>query len=125
MPLGKQIGSFESKSTSIRIVSVGEEDVAEVTYEGTSSGDLAGPFVGTATYSGADEEGELKFVGIGWPEPSGERVKFEGSGLYKRIGPNRWQTRAAIRSSRGEQFVSEGQVDHASRTWIGDLFILE
>lgn len=125
MPLGKQIGTFESKSTSIKVLSVGDEDVSEVTYEGTSAGDLAGPYVGTATYSGSDEEGEVKFVGIGWPEPSGERVTFEGSGLYKRNGSGRWQTRAAIRSSRGEQFVSEGQIDLASGTWIGDLFILE
>ena len=125
MPLGKQIGTYESKSTSIKIVSLGDQDVAEVTYEGTTSGDLAGPWVGTATYTGNEDEGELRFVGIGWPEPSGERVKFEGSGLYKKVGATRWQTRAAIRSSRGEQFVSEGQVDHESRTWIGDLYVLE
>lgn len=125
MPLGKQIGTYESKSTSVKIVSVGEQDVAEVTYEGTTTGELAGPWVGTTTYTGTDEEGELKFVGIGWPEPSGERVTFEGSGLYKKNGATRWQTRAALRSSRGEQFVSEGQIDHASRTWIGDIFVLE
>ncbi len=125
MPLGKQIGAYEAKSTSIKVLAAGEQDVVEVTYEGTTSGDLAGPWVGTTTYSGTDEEGELHFVGIGWPEPSGERASFEGSGLYKRVGPNRWQTRAAIRSSRGEQLVSEGQVDHSTRSWVGDLFTLD
>jgi len=125
MPLGKQIGSYESKSTSIKVVSVSDEDVVEVTYEGTTTGDLAGPWVGTATYCGSDEEGEVHFAGIGWPEPSGERVKFEGSGLYKRSGANRWQTRVALRASTGEQLVSEGQVDHTSRSWVGDLFTLE
>ena len=125
MPLGKQLGSFESKTTSIKVVSVGDQDVVEATVEGTTTGDLAGPYVGTATYIGSDEEGELHFVGIGWPEPSGDRVTFEGSGLYKRSGQNQWQTRAAIRSSRGEHFVSEGRVDHASRSWNGDLFGLE
>ncbi len=125
MPLGKQIGTFESKSTSVKVVSLGDQDVVEATYEGTTSGDLAGPWVGTATYTGSDEEGELQFAGIGWPEPSGDRVKFQGTGLYKRIAPNRWQTRVALRTSRGEQLVSEGQVDHATRSWVGDLFTLE
>lgn len=125
MPLGKQLGSYESKSTSIKVVSVGDQDVAEASYEGTTTGDLAGPFIGTATYIGSDEEGEIHFVGIGWPEPSGERATFEGSGLYKRCGANQWQTRMALRSSTGEQIVSEGRVDHATRSWTGDLFGLE
>lgn len=125
MPLGKQIGAYEGKSTSINVVSLGDQDVVEATYEGTTTGDLAGPWIGTATYSGTDEEGEVHFAGIGWPEPSGERVKFEGSGLYKRIATNRWQTRVALRSSQGDQMVSEGQVELATRSWVGDLYTLE
>ncbi len=124
MPLGKQIGAYEAKSTSINVVSLGDQDVVEATYEGTTSGDLVGPWIGTATYTGTDDEGEIHFAGIGWPDP-GDRVKFEGSGLYKRVGANVWQTRVALRSSRGEQMVSEGTVDHNTRSWVGDLFTLE
>ena len=79
MPLGKQIGAYEGKSTAINVISLGDQDVVEANYEGTTSGDLPGPWVGTATYTGTDEEGDIHFAGIGWPEPSGERVKFEGT----------------------------------------------
>ena len=64
MPVGKQLGKFDGKFNSIRIVEVNDDNtrILEGSYSAAVTGDLAGTAKGTMTFDGAAERGVADFV---------------------------------------------------------------
>lgn len=124
MPLGKEIGTFSAKITSIRTLEVdGDKRTLEAIVDGEVSGQMTGVFMDTATFAGTNDRGSINNKGVGYLGT--ESVNSEGSGTYWLTKPGEWETRGAITLSSGQTMVGEGQIKLASRTWEGKIFELE
>jgi hypothetical protein len=109
MPLGKEIGSFSGKITSVRVLEInGEERVIEGTYEAELSGQMAGTGTGTLTFRGLNDRGTVTDLGVGYLA-SGDVPSARGQGVYFLSGKGQWEVRSAY--LLGDQpIVSEGQI---------------
>lgn len=116
MPVGKELGSYTGKFTSIRVREInGEERVIEGTYEGQVSGQLSGTFTGTMTFSGLNDRGTISDLGVGYLD-SGDVLSARGQGVYWAGGKGQWETRSAVLV--GDQtIVAEGQITMAKGTF--------
>ena len=124
MPLGKEIGTFSAKVTTMRVVAIdGDSSTVELSSEGEVSGQLNGAIIGTTTFTGTNEKGTLEGHGLGLLA-SGS-VGSTSSGVYWLSGEYQWQTRGAINLATGETIIGEGTLDFASRSWSGKIFELE
>ena len=109
MPAGKELGTYEGKFASIRVLEVGEDTrVLEGTYSATVSGQLKGIAKGTMTFDGRTERGTIAANVVGF-FASGDVVNGKGQGVYWQGSQGSWEIRAAF--MLGDQMaVSEGQV---------------
>jgi hypothetical protein len=116
MALGKEIGSFSFKLTSVSYA--GPEGSAQLNVDGKA--DRYGTVLGTLVLSGAPgaKNGSASWRGEGFLE-NGEVVAGTGEGSWQEIGKHKWRTRMIIRVSDGEIFASDGQLDLASRSYTG------
>ncbi len=125
MPVGNEIGSYEAKFTSVRIVEIhGEERVIEGSFMGGVSGQLSGTVSGTATFTGSNERGTLTTLSVGYLD-SGDVLSGKGQGVYWSDSSGKWETRAAF--MLGEQMiVGEGQINLSDGefTWTGKILEL-
>lgn len=124
MPQGKEIGSYSSKSTSMRVIEInGDRRTIEVALEGEVSGQLAGTIVGTTVYTGTNDRGTYTDRGVGFLASGA--VHGEGTGVYWLTKPGEWETRGVFNLTSGQTLIGEGQVNLANRTWSGRIFELE
>jgi len=109
MPVGNEIGGYEGKFSSIRVLEInGEERVIEGAYTLKVSGQLSGTVSATMTFTGRHERGTLTNLGVAYLD-SGGVLSSKGQGVYWASGDGQWQTRAAI--MLGDQMiVGEGQI---------------
>ncbi len=118
MALGKEIGDFSFKITS---VSYPDDQTATVDCDGTASG--FGTVLGTLSFTlsqpGATR-GALNWRGQSFLD-SGEALQVVGDGAYEEVGQHKWRTRLVISVSDGQIFASDGQLDLASRSLAGKL----
>lgn len=126
MPAGKQLGKFDGKFTSIRVLKVRDDNsrVLEASYSAGVTGELAGTAKGTMTFDGRAENGVLTDRGFGI-FASGEAVNAKGQGVYWGGADGTWEIRGAFKL--GEQMVvSEGQVimDGQDVLLKGNIFAL-
>ena len=125
MPVGKELGSFESKFTSVKTVEIsGDQIVTEGDYMGKVSGELSGTVTGTATFSGTNERGTMTTLSVGYLD-SGGVLPGKGQGVYWSDGSGKWQTRGAFMLPEG-MLVGEGQItlSNGEFTWSGKVFEL-
>ncbi len=124
MPLGKEIGAFSSTATALRMTAVdGPNRTIEGSFEGTTTGEVAGTLLRTITFSGDDEGGS--YTGCGAAFTAGDTVHGEEQGVYMRTGAGVWATRGVVRLSTGQTIVLEGEVTLATRVWDGKSFELK
>lgn len=125
MPVGKEIGKFEAKFTSVRTVDIqGDQIVTEGDYMGKVSGELAGTVTGTATFSGTSERGTMSTLSVGYLDAGGA-LPGKGQGVYWAGGNAQWETRGAFMLPEG-MLVGEGQIalKNGEFTWSGTVFEL-
>ena len=110
MPVGKELGGFKGKFTSIRTIAINGDDdrVIEGTYEAKVTGKLSGIATGTMTFSGANARGTFSDLGVGYLD-SGKVLSGKGQGVYWKGKKGSWEIRGAFMLS-GQMLVSEGQV---------------
>jgi hypothetical protein len=125
MPLGKELGSFDGKITSVRVREInGEERIIEGTYEAGISGSMAGTGTGTLTFRGLNDRGTVSDLGVAYLA-SGDAPSARGQGVYFLSGKGQWQVRCAY--LLGDQpLVSEGQITLAKGSFSlkGKIFEL-
>ena len=109
MPVGKELGAFDGKFSSIRVVEVGEGTrVLEGIYSAAMTGNMKGVAKGTITFDGRTERGVFSDKGVGFFD-SGDVANGKGQGVYWSSGGGTWEIRGAFQI--GDQMVvSEGQV---------------
>ena len=123
MPAGKEIGTFDAKITSIRVVEInGDERVIEGTYEADVTGQLSGLATGTMTFRGLNDRGTFSDLGVGYLD-SGAALSAQGQGVYWQAESGRWEVRAAYQLG-DQHVVSEGTINLEKRSLTGKIFEL-
>ncbi len=116
MALGKEIGNFSLKITS---VSYADDGAATVDCDGTADG--FGTVLGSLTFAAGEPEaknGALRWRGGAFLD-GGEVRQAVGEGAYEEIGNHKWRTRLIVTVSDGQIFGSDGVLDLAGRSLKG------
>jgi hypothetical protein len=115
MALGKEVGSFSFKITSVNYDADGS---TQVNVDGVAEG--FGPVIGTLTFRGeaGATVGSITWRGEAFPE-NGAVLAGVGEGTWEALGRHQWRSRAVIRTSDGRTFGSDGLIDVPKRTYSG------
>lgn len=120
MALGKQVGEFSFKFTSLITTSGPAGSVLnQFTWEGTATG--FGAVFTTTTSVGGPKNGTFSECGTAYLD-NGDSLSGIGQGTYESTGKHRWRTADFIQISDGRRMAKEGEVDLASRSWKGKIF---
>ena len=119
MAIGKEIGQFSLKSSSVHYSEEGGS--VQISYEGTATG--YGTVLGTITLRGEPgaKGGPCSWRGQGFLE-NGEVVSGAGQGTWEELGKHQWRTRLIVSTSDGRVHASDGKLDLASRSLTGKMF---
>ena len=119
MALGKEVGEFSYKITSVRHAK-DDGTLVEVTCDGTATG--YGTVLGTLIFESAPgaQDGTITFRAQGFLE-GGVVVDGLGIGTFESSGTHKWRVRAVNKVSDGQTFASDGQLDLATRSFSGKL----
>ena len=120
MALGKQIGEFSLKSTSL---TYGTDGTAQANFEGSVKGEgLTGPVLGTLHFKGEPgaKSGTCTWVGSVYPE-NGEEISSTSEGTWESSGSHRWRIRAVLSLSDGRTQLSDGELVMSTRSYNGTL----
>jgi len=123
MAIGKELGTFRMRSTSITLVP-GRRQVRRlsVNFEGEISGELHGFVIATMTVDSAEgEDGEYTVS---------SRIFHDGGGVTDAVGGGTtthqashvWLVAGVSDVSGGRSFAIKGEFDLASRTYEGKLY---
>ena len=115
MALGKELGEFSLKITS---VAYAQDGSAYINVDGTATN--YGTVLGTLIVKGEPgaTKGTASWVGDGFLD-DGTVVRGSGEGTYEETGHHQWRTRLLITVSNGDTIASDGRIDLASRTFSG------
>lgn len=121
MNKGKQVAEMSLKSTSMNVSTTpGNGTAITVHFEGPAS--TFGTVVRSATFSAAGaKEGSYTAVALAYL-PDGGAVTGSAQGTYKSSGAHRWNTEEMFTFVDGKQFVFEGDLNFAERSWIGKIY---
>jgi hypothetical protein len=125
MALGKQIGQFSGKSTSVTIgPGPGNALTFQANMEGTVSGER-GEGTYALTYHAAGElgakSGTWSWYGI-MTLKDGTNMGFRGQGTWDEVSSGKWRYRGTGQLSDGSTYAYEFEGDWATRTWAGKAF---
>ena len=121
MAVGKQIGEFSLKSTSLTYSATG---TGQANFEGSVKGEgLTGPVLGTLTATGAPgaKSGTCSWAGTSYLD-NGEETGGKGEGTWEKIGTHKWRIRAVVYLSDGRTVASDGVLELATRSYTGTIF---
>jgi hypothetical protein len=124
MALGKPLGEFSLKSTSLTYTATGSGGSVQGNFEGTAKGEgLSGPVLGTLIAVGAPgaKSGTCSWVGTSYLD-NGEEVEAKGEGTWEKTGAHRWRIRGINYLSDGRTIASDGMIELATRSFTGTLY---
>ena len=118
MALGKELGSYEFKSTGTRYSEDGSGAASD--FDGTATG--FGTVLGTLIVRGEPGAtgGTASWRGQSFLD-NGERSVAMGEGTWEDCGTNQWRVRLIVNTSDGQTFATDGVLDLASRSLNGKL----
>src|SRR5262249_41041348 len=124
MALGKKIGEFTLKTTSVTYApGPGNAITAQVNLEGQTTGDLAGRVRGTLTAVGTPgaKSGTWTWCGVVLLA-NGEVVAGNGQGTGENIGNHKRRLRGVNHLSDGRTLAVESEADLIASTLNGTLY---
>ena len=121
MATGKQIGEFSLKITSLTLTpGPGGSVLVQGNFEGTSA--AFGTILRTATFASVGaKSGTFSVCAAAFLE-NGDSLTGNGQGTFESIGRHKWRLQELIHISDGRSFDVEGEMDLATRSWIGKIF---
>ncbi|NNL85363.1 MAG: hypothetical protein HKP27_06900 [Myxococcales bacterium] len=118
MALGKAIGDYDLKMTSVDHA----EDGSSITcnFEGPATG--FGTVLGTMIFRGGapDKAGVCSWRSQAFLD-NGDQNQGTGEGTWDEVGKHQWRVRLLLRTSDGQIIASDGKLDLASRTLKGKI----
>lgn len=123
MPIGKEIGSYSAKATSItKDVDGAGNSVFVLNLEGTVSGGWKGTVLSTLITTTGDFEAGTYTSSVSVYLDDGSVVSGEGTGVLKSLGGHKWQLNGTDLVSDGTCIASEGVMTLADRSLTGKIF---
>ncbi len=123
MAVGKEIGTFNMQSTSIRLVASGEHvTTAEVNFEGEISGEFACTALATMTVASKDGHNGTYRIAARCFMSDGEIVDAVGDGKTTSSGGQKWTVAGVATMSNGRKTAVQGEIDLARRSYVGKMF---
>jgi hypothetical protein len=93
--------------------------IATINIEGTAEG--FGTVLGTLTVRGAGTpSGTYEMLAVSFPE-EGEQVIGRGTGDWRQVAADRWESNQTTALSTGDSIKGEGIFDLPNRTWSGSF----
>ena len=123
MPIGKEVGSYSLKSTSIsKSVDAAGNHVFVLNLEGTVSGGWSGTVLSTLTTTTSDFQTGTYTTSVAVYLADGSVVTGAGTGVLKSKGGHSWQINGTDVVSDGAVIASEGILTLSERTLNGKIF---
>jgi hypothetical protein len=125
MALGKQVGDFSLKATSVTVSpGPGTALTIQVNYEGPATGEAgAGVLIGTLMIVGEPgaKSGTWQWYGL-MALNAGGSFGSQGRGNWEESGPHRWRYRGTNTISTGQQYAVEAEGNLAERAVTGRFY---
>ena len=121
MAVGKEIGTFSLKSTSLTYAIDG---TGQANFEGSVEGEgLTGAVLGTLHFAGEPgaKSGTCSWAGSVYLE-NGEEASGIAEGTWESSGTHIWRIRAILSLSDGRTQLSDGELELATRSYTGKLY---
>lgn len=120
MALGKQIGEFSLKSTSLTFATNGS---GQANFEGSVKGEVTGDVLGTLHVAGEPgaKRGTCTWVGTAYLA-NGEEINGAAEGTWESSGTHKWRIRGLLSLSDGRTQLSDGELELATRSYTGKLY---
>lgn len=123
MPIGKEIGSYTAKATSIeKTVDAAGNSVFTMNFEGTVSGGYDGSVLSTLTATTSDYQTGTYTSTVSVYLNDGSVVTGAGSGVLRSVGTHEWQLNGTDLASDGTCMASEGAMKLADKSLKGKIF---
>jgi hypothetical protein len=120
MAMGKEIGEFSFKVTSVSYAADGSTVSANLDGTATGFGTVLGSLIFKVTAPGT-KCGTCSYRGAGYLD-DGSEVAGTAEGVWHASGKHRWRIRGINLLSSGQLVTSDGELDLASRSYKGKLF---
>jgi hypothetical protein len=123
MAVGKELGDFSLKITSLTYTPGPAGSVlVQANCEGTASGQGAGALLGTATFMSAGmKSATFSWCGATYLD-NGDSVTGIGQGTIESTGRHRWRSQGINHLSDGHTIRIDGEIDLATRSWVGKWY---
>ena len=118
MALGKELGSYSLKQTSVSYSEDGGRVRIDCDGTATNFGTVLGSLIIWAE-PGATQ-GACSWRGGSFLD-NGERSAATGEGTWEDSGKNQWRIRLLVSTSDGQTFATDGTLDLATRSLNGKL----
>ena len=123
MSIGKEIGSYAVKGTSIeKTVDMAGNNVFTMNFEGTVSGGWEGSVLLTLTATTGDYQTGTYTSTVSVYLKDGSVVNGAGSGVLRSVGAHEWQLNGTDLASDGTCMASEGVMKLADKSLTGKIF---
>jgi len=123
MPIGKELGSYSAKATSItKDLDSSGNSVFVLNLEGTVSGGWSGTVLSTLITSTGDFQTGTYTTSVAVYLDDGSVLTGEGTGVLKSAGAHQWQLNGTDLVSDGTIIASESILTLADRSMSGKLF---
>jgi len=116
MALGKPIGEYSYKITSITYSEAG----AQINLHGTATGYGTGGGTMTVTGEPGATSGKFSLRGAGFLD-DGKVINGTGEGTWETVGKHKWRIRG-IHFAEGRTLASDGEMDLATLSLQGKLY---
>ena len=123
MTVGKQIGTFEMKSTSVSLIhNKGDVLTTKLNLEGRVSGEVESEALATMTIESADGKDGTYTVCARYFMPDGSIMDAWGEGETISQEGHNWRVAGIADRSNGDHIAVQGLIDLAKRSFEGRIF---
>ena len=124
MALGKELGKFDMKSTSITMIP-GKKNrpaTAQINFEGNLVGELDATTIATMTIETIEgDDGKYSVVARSIMA-DGEILDVNGHGKTTHTGGQKWAVAGVADMSDGRSYAIQGEIDFPARSFTGKMF---
>ena len=126
MAIGKRLGSFRAKSTSVTLKpGEGDMPLAEINYEGTVTGKLDGALYATMNFNSKDGRSGTYTITSLLILSNGDIIGASGHGTTSHIEDQKWNVVGVSNVSKSNSFAVKAMIDLENDVMKGDLFAQE
>jgi hypothetical protein len=123
MALGKELGRFAMKSTTITMTAGKNRTAnAQINFEGTIAGELDATTIATMTVTNDGAQDGKYTIVARVIFADGEILDANGHGKTNHAGGQKWNVAGITEMSDGRSYAIQGEIDFPKRAFTGKMF---